>query len=108
MGQGRAYIRGSNSVKTLRHAMNDDGPTLRTASVGDQRVLRERDQFRALANAVPQLVWMADASGSVYWYNQRWYDFTGTTPRSDARMGLDEGSPPGPCGARGRPNPAVL
>ncbi len=59
--------------------MNDDGPTIRPASVGNQRVLRARNQFRVLANAVPQLVWMADAGGSIHWYNQRWYDFTGTT-----------------------------
>jgi PAS domain S-box-containing protein len=59
--------------------MNDDGPTISAESVGDQRVLRERDQFRTLANAVPQLVWMADANGSIHWYNQRWYEFTGTT-----------------------------
>ena len=59
--------------------MNDDGPTIGTASVGEHRVLRDRDQFRALADAIPQLVWMADASGSIHWYNQRWYDFTDTT-----------------------------
>jgi PAS domain S-box-containing protein len=79
MAQRRAYIRGFNSVEMLSHPMNDDRPIIGTASVGEQRVLRERHQFRALANAVPQLVWMADASGSIHWYNQRWYDFTGTT-----------------------------
>ena len=36
-------------------------------------------QFRSLANSIPQLVWMAHADGSVFWYNQRWYDYTGTT-----------------------------
>ena len=25
------------------------------------------------------LCWMAEPDGHVYWYNQRWYDFTGTT-----------------------------
>ena len=40
---------------------------------------REHDRFRTLANAIPQLVWMADASGSIHWYNQRWYNFTGST-----------------------------
>jgi PAS domain S-box-containing protein len=35
-------------------------------------------RFRTLANAIPQLAWMAEASGWIYWYNQRWYDFTGT------------------------------
>lgn len=43
-----------------------------------ERRMRE-EQFRALAESIPQLAWMADASGSIYWYNRRWYDFTGTT-----------------------------
>jgi PAS domain S-box-containing protein len=43
--------------------------------------LREsEDQFRTLANSIPQLAWMADAHGSIFWYNQRWYDFIGTLP----------------------------
>jgi PAS domain S-box-containing protein len=37
-------------------------------------------QFRTLANSIPQLAWMADAHGSIFWYNQRWYDFIGTSP----------------------------
>src|SRR5437763_2384420 len=34
-------------------------------------------QFRTLANSIPQLAWMADANGSIFWYNQRWYDLRG-------------------------------
>jgi len=37
-------------------------------------------QFRTLADAMPQLVWMADADGYLFWYNKRWYEYTGTTP----------------------------
>ncbi|HEX6058729.1 MAG TPA: ATP-binding protein, partial [Gemmatimonadaceae bacterium] len=37
-------------------------------------------QFRALADAIPQLSWMAFADGAIFWYNQRWYEYTGTTP----------------------------
>ncbi|CAO3425606.1 PAS domain-containing protein [Azospirillum endophyticum] len=37
-------------------------------------------QFRGLADLIPQLAWMADASGAIYWYNRRWYDFTGAEP----------------------------
>lgn len=37
-------------------------------------------QFRALANSIPNLAWMADPDGWIFWYNQRWYDYTGTTP----------------------------
>ncbi|HSM82083.1 MAG TPA: PAS domain-containing protein [Nodosilinea sp.] len=38
------------------------------------------ERFCDLADNISQLAWMADASGDVFWYNQRWYDFTGTTP----------------------------
>jgi PAS domain S-box-containing protein len=42
--------------------------------------LRESEaQFRSLANSIPQLAWMADSKGEIFWYNQRWYDYTGTT-----------------------------
>ncbi len=43
--------------------------------------LRESEaQFRTLANAIPQLCWMAHADGWIFWYNQRWYEYTGKTP----------------------------
>lgn len=33
----------------------------------------------ALADNMPQLAWMARPDGHVFWYNRRWFDFTGTT-----------------------------
>lgn len=36
--------------------------------------------FRALANSIPNLAWMATPDGSIYWYNDQWYAYTGTTP----------------------------
>jgi PAS domain S-box-containing protein len=38
------------------------------------------ERFRTLADYVPQLEWMADATGFIFWYNKQWYDYTGTTP----------------------------
>src|ERR1039457_2715443 len=38
------------------------------------------ERFRTLADAIPQLCWTANADGWIFWYNQRWYDFTGKTP----------------------------
>ncbi len=35
--------------------------------------------FRNLANNISQLAWKADEQGSIFWYNQRWFDYTGTT-----------------------------
>ncbi len=43
--------------------------------------LRESDrQFRSLANSIPTLCWMAEPDGFITWYNQQWYDYTGTGP----------------------------
>lgn len=36
-------------------------------------------QFRTLAESIPQLVWMANPDGHIFWYNRRWYEYTGTT-----------------------------
>jgi PAS domain S-box-containing protein len=51
-----------------------------------ERLLAER-QLRAserrlqqLANTIPQLAWIADAQGAAEWFNDRWYEYTGTTP----------------------------
>jgi len=36
-------------------------------------------QFRTLANSIPQLAWMADPDGSILWYSDRWYEYTGVS-----------------------------
>jgi PAS domain S-box-containing protein len=36
--------------------------------------------FRQLAENIPALCWIADASGYISWYNPRWYEYTGTSP----------------------------
>jgi len=45
-------------------------------------LLKSEDEFRMLADNISHLAWMADESGSVFWFNQRWYDYTGTTPEA--------------------------
>ena len=50
--------------------------TVKTHETG----LRESEErFRALAENIPQLAWMTAADGGIFWYNQRWYNYTGTT-----------------------------
>jgi len=44
------------------------------------RALAESEErFRTLADNIAQFAWMADETGSIFWYNKRWYDYTGTT-----------------------------
>ncbi len=40
---------------------------------------RSEEQFRLLAESIPQLAWMTRPDGHIFWYNRRWYDYTGTT-----------------------------
>ena len=42
--------------------------------------LRESEQrFHTLADTIPQLAWMAEPDGAIFWYNRGWYEYTGTT-----------------------------
>ncbi len=43
-----------------------------------QAIAESAAQFRTLAESIAQLAWTADAAGVINWYNQRWYDYTGT------------------------------
>jgi PAS domain S-box-containing protein len=66
------------------------GPAVRRAlEEADEHARRQRaetelreseERFRTLADNIAQLAWMADASGSVFWYNKRWFEYTGTRP----------------------------
>jgi PAS domain S-box-containing protein len=52
-----------------------------TERVEAERASRKSEaQFRTLADSIPQLAWMADAAGSIFWYNQRWFEYTGASP----------------------------
>jgi PAS domain S-box-containing protein len=44
-----------------------------------EAIQESEERFRTMADSVPQLAWIAKADGFIYWYNQRWYEYTGTT-----------------------------
>lgn len=45
-----------------------------------ERALQESEaRFRTMANTIPQLAWIARGDGFIQWYNERWYEYTGTT-----------------------------
>src|ERR1035441_8386312 len=49
---------------------------------GAQASMRESErQFRTLADSIPNLACWANGDGYITWYNQRWYNYTGTTPK---------------------------
>jgi len=46
----------------------------------EEKLRQSEEQLRALADSIPQLTWMAEPDGFIFWYNRRWYEYTGTTP----------------------------
>ncbi len=69
----------SDEVELVRAVANRCWESIERARV--ERELRaSEEQFRTLADAIPNLAWMAHPNGHIFWYNQRWYDYTATTP----------------------------
>lgn len=46
-------------------------------------------RYKVLLEAMPQMVWTADASAQVEYANRRWLDYTGLSPADAPRMGWD-------------------
>ncbi|NGZ83631.1 hybrid sensor histidine kinase/response regulator [Duganella aceris] len=72
-------------IDTLPLSIADDDALTPTQSM-HQELLSAREalrqsqlELRALAESMPQLAWIAEQDGTMVWYNQRWYDYTGTT-----------------------------
>ena len=77
IGRQRAPLDGTREVVSLARALNR---MLDRVHEQHSRLEAERRKFRQLANNIPQLVWMADPGGNIVWFNDRWYEFTGTAP----------------------------
>lgn len=51
-----------------------------TEAVQATQALQESEQrLRQLANTIPQMAWMASPDGYIHWFNDRFYEYTGTT-----------------------------
>ena len=65
----------------------------RDARIAEQElaaVERESEvRYRALADAVPQIVWTSDAEGRVLYRNERWYELTGASREGGDREWAD-------------------
>ncbi|MGZ5253559.1 MAG: PAS domain S-box protein, partial [Flavitalea sp.] len=51
--------------------------------MAEELIKESEEQFREMANSVPQLVWIAQPSGEVTYYNERITEFSGATQTED-------------------------
>ena len=58
-----AVVATSIALRALKRENSDDGSAVR---------------FQTLAEAIPQIVWIADSNGRTSFINKRWYEMTGT------------------------------
>jgi PAS domain S-box-containing protein len=57
------------------------------ARMAEHALRDSEERFRTLADHMSQSAWMADESGRIFWYNRRWYDYTGTRREDMERTG---------------------
>ncbi|MES3024958.1 MAG: PAS domain-containing protein, partial [Pseudomonadota bacterium] len=73
---GRGDYDSNNTVLGMTGVLQD----ISTRKSAEDTLRQSEEVLRALANAIPQLAWMAQADGSIVWFNKRWYEYTGSTP----------------------------
>jgi PAS domain S-box-containing protein len=80
-----------SAMHAAPHAWSDDEVELlvevaarlypRLEALRSAAALKDSERrFREIADHVSQFAWTADESGSIYWYNRRWYEYTGASP----------------------------
>ncbi len=55
-----------------------------------KKIEESEERFKTLANNIQNLAWMANGDGWIFWYNQRWYDYTGSTLEEMAGWGWEK------------------
>ena len=66
-------------VRDGRHYFTGIARDITERKQAEEGMRESEERFRTLGNSIPQLAWMADAGGSIFWYNDRWHEYTGTT-----------------------------
>jgi PAS domain S-box-containing protein len=74
----KASLTSERLASSLRHIIELSGAA-EARRRAEEELRAQEARFRTLVNAIPQLAWMADRTGARYWFNDRWYDYTGTS-----------------------------
>ena len=80
MSAVKSALRARHRQYEVREHLAAEQQSRKALEQSEGAVRESERQLRTLVNAVPLLAWMAEKDGHIFWYNQRWYDYTGTTP----------------------------
>lgn len=69
-------------IETFIYPSADGGLSVFFQDITDRKAAEDR--LRLFTEALPQLVWSADAGGRLDYFNQRWRDYTGQAPGAEA------------------------
>ncbi|HWF62016.1 MAG TPA: PAS domain S-box protein [Nitrospira sp.] len=67
-----------NSGEKQTQRESGDSEEVQKQGLVAEELRKSEERFRMLADNMSQFVWMADERGWIFWYNQRWFDYTGT------------------------------
>ncbi len=72
---GRYYYNDNGEAETLTGISID----MTEQKQAQEKITESEKQFRIFADKIQNLAWIANVDGWIYFYNQQWYDYTGTT-----------------------------
>jgi PAS domain S-box-containing protein len=79
------WVKGQNPTNAKMKAGSE--PVAAREVAPSEEALRQAEDFYDVANNLPTLCWIADRDGNIFWYNGRWYEYTGASPESQQGWG---------------------
>jgi len=80
---------GSNRFLKIVEDISEAKAAEAALAEAQEELRRKGEEFYTLADNIPVLAWMAYSDGHIFWYNRRWYDYTGTSPESQEGWGWE-------------------
>ncbi len=59
-------------------ALGTISPNITERKIAEEGLKESEERFRTMADSISHLAWVAHANGDIFWYNKKWYEYTGT------------------------------
>ena len=72
-----------NEIREIRNKVAEQNSIIEKKDLQiqkDNEAKKEAKRLATVLEGLPQMAWTANTNGAVNYYNQSWYDYTGTTP----------------------------